>query len=204
MEGIMKKPFIIVILFVLVAGIIYTAVCLRNKNDPERALNYLKNLDSYSAEVHINIINDKQNIEYDTKQLYSNKYGYRLEVGEDRIMIYKEDKIQVEDLKNGLQYSTDRDFDSVFKLSFLGEYIGLIYTNESINFSVKELSGEKFQVVKLILPGMNRNIRYAELYINIKTCEPKYIIIYNDQDKEKMRIIYNKFLPNTKVDKELF
>lgn len=200
----MKKPFIILILFVLVSGIIYAASCVRNKNDPERALNYLKNLDSYTAEVHINITNDKQNIEYDTKQIYSKKYGYRLEVGEERVMIYKEDTIQVKDLKNGLQYSTDKDFDSVFKLSFLGEYIGLIYTNEKIEYSLKESAGEKFQVIKLIIPGMNRNIRNAELYTDIKTCEPKYILIYNDQGKEKMRIIYNKFLPNAKIDKELF
>jgi len=200
----MKKPFIVFILFALLASILYATVYVRNKNDPDRALDYLKNLDSYSAEVHINITNDKQNIEYDTKQLYSKKYGYRLSVGDDRVMIYKEDIIQVKDLKNGLQYSTDRDFDSVFKLSFLGEYIGLIYTNEKIDYCLKECEGEKFQVIKIILPGMNRNIRYAELYTNIKTCEPKYIIIYNDQEKEKMRITYDKFLPNIKIDKELF
>jgi len=199
----MKKPLIILFLLIMGLSVIF-AVCIRNKNDPDRALNYLKDLDSYSSDVTIQIKNDKQNIEYKTRQFYNKKYGYRLELGEDRVMIYKENKIEVKDIKNGLQYSTDKDFDSVYKLSFISEYVGLIYTNEKIGFSEKELNGEKFQVIELVIPGMNRNIKYAELYTDIKSNIPRFLLIYDDKNREKMRVTYNNFVPNAEINKELF
>lgn len=191
------------LLFLLLLTMFFTG-CTRNKNDPERFINYLKNLESYTAEVNIKIINEKQNTEYNTIQYYDKRYGARLELGSDRVFLYKGDKIEVTDIKNNIKYTTDKDFDSLFHLSLLEEYIGLIYTNEKLEYSQKEIGGKKYQVIGLEIPGNNRNISSGEIYADIKTNVPEFIVIYDEKKCEKVRITYSKFLPDTEIADTLF
>lgn len=198
----MKKPFVILIL--LIISIITLSSCMERKNNPERVVNYLKNLDRYSSEVNIKVTNEKQNIDYSTIQYYDKTKGYRVELGTDRVFIYKGDKIKVTDIKNNVEYTTDKDFDSVFRLSLLGEYIGLIYTNEEADYSLREIGDRTFQVIGLVLPGNNRNISSAEIYADVKTNKPEFIIIYDEKKCEKVRITYINFLPDAEIPNKLF
>ncbi len=197
----MKKSYII--LFILI--FVFTGTgCIRNKNDPERVINYLKNLDSYTAKVNIKVINEKQNVEYNTVQYYDKNFGYRLELGDDRVLVYKDDKIQVTDIKSNVRYTMNKDFDSLFRLSLLGEYIGLAFTNEEAEYSLKEINGRTFQVLGLLIPGNNRNISSAEIYADLKSNKPEFIIIYDDKKSERVRITYSNFVPDAEINKKLF
>ncbi len=178
--------------------------CGNNEKNSEKIIDNLKNLDSYSCSVDMKIENDKQVINYKGKQFYDKKYGYRLELENNRVMVYKNNNIFVKDLKNGFKYSTDKNFDSVFKLSFIGEYIGLIYTNEKIKVSLKDIGNEKYQIIYLDIPGNNKNINKADLYIDIKTEKPKYLNIYDSNNKEKIKIEYSDFNFNPELNKDLF
>ncbi|NMM62257.1 hypothetical protein HBE96_06065 [Clostridium sp. P21] len=150
------------------------------------------------------IENDKQVVNYKGKQFYDKRYGYRFELENNRIMIYKDNSIVVKDLKNGFKYSTDKNFDSVFKLSFVGEYIGLIYTNEKIKVSTKIINNKKYEVISLDIPGNNKNISKADLYVDSQNDKPGYLIIYDWNGKEKIKVEYSKFDFNTKLDKSIF
>ncbi|MGE5628089.1 MAG: germination lipoprotein GerS-related protein [Solirubrobacterales bacterium] len=191
------------LLFLLLLAMFFEG-CVKNKNDPEGFINYLKSLDSYSTEVNIKIINEKQNIEYNTIQYYDKRYGARLELGSDRVFLYKGDKIEVTDIKNDLKYTTDKDFDSLFHLSLLEEYIGLIYTNEKLDYCQKDIGDKKYQVIGLDIPGNNRNISSAEIYADIKTNVPEFIVIYDEKKSEKVRITYSKFLPDTEIQNKFY
>ncbi|MTK12115.1 MAG: hypothetical protein F8N39_08510 [Clostridiaceae bacterium] len=150
------------------------------------------------------IENDKQTINYTGKQFYDKRYGYRFELDKNRLMVYKDNKILVKDLQSGLKYDTEKDFDSLFKLSFIGEYIGMIYTNEVVKNSSKKIGNEEYQVVHLDIPGNNKNISKAELYINKQSSMPKYVIIYDSKGKKKIDVEYSDFKVNPELQKELF
>jgi outer membrane lipoprotein-sorting protein len=178
--------------------------CGNNEKNSEKVIDNLKNLDSYSCSVDMKIENDKQVISYKGKQFYDKKYGYRFELDNNRVMVYKNNNIFVKDLKNGFKYSTDKNFDSVFKLSFIGEYIGLIYTNEKIKVSLKNIDNEKYQIIHLDIPGNNKNISKCDLYVNIKTEKPRYLNIYDSNNSEKIKIEYSDFNFNPELNKDLF
>jgi outer membrane lipoprotein-sorting protein len=178
--------------------------CGKNVKNTEKTIDYLKNLDTYSCDINMNIQNDKQSVNYSGKQFYDKKYGYRFELEKSRILIYKENKIFVKDLQNGLSYDTNKDFDSVYKLSFIGEYIGLIYTNEKVENSFKNINGEEYQIIHLDIPGNNKNISKADLYVNLKESFPKYLIIYDNKGKQKIHIEYSNFKSNPELQKGLF
>lgn len=199
----MKRKLLILsimsfVLLILISG------CNKNAKDTEKVIDYLKNLDSYSCDINMKIQNDKQVINYSGKHFFDKKYGYRFELDENRILIYKEDKIFVKDLQNGLSYDTDKDFDSVFKLCFIGEYIGLIYTNEKVENSFKNINNEEYQIIHLDIPGNNKNISRADLYVNLRDNFPKYLIVYDNKDREKINVEYSNFKFNPELQEELF
>lgn len=199
----MKRKLLILsimsfILFIFLSG------CNKNVKDTEKVIDYLKNLDSYSCNINMKIQNDKQVINYSGKQFYDKNYGYRFELDKNRVLIYKENKIYVKDLQNGLSYDTDKDFDSVFKLSFIGEYIGLIYTSEKVQNSFKNINNEEYQIIRLDIPGNNKNISRADLYVGLKDNFPKYLIVYDNKDREKINVEYSNFKFNPELQKELF
>lgn len=199
----MKRKLLILsimsfVLLILISG------CNKNAKDTEKVIDYLKNLDSYSCDINMKIQNDKQVINYTGKHFFDKKYGYRFELDENRILIYKEDKIFVKDLQNGLSYDTDKDFDSVFKLCFIGEYISLIYTNEKVENSFKNINNEEYQIIHLDIPGNNKNISRADLYVNLRDKFPKYLIVYDSKDREKINVEYSNFKFNPELQEELF
>lgn len=195
----------LLIIFIMCFAIVCVFVsCDKRVKNTEDVINYLKDLNSYSCNVKIQIKNDKQNIEYNGRQFYSKEYGNRFELGKDRIMIYKKNKIFVQDLKNGSIYNTDEDFDSLFKLCFIDEYVYLIYTNEKVDNLFKNIYNEEYQVIGLDIPGNNKNICKAQLYMNSETCTPQYLIIYDWRGEKRVKVEYSNFKQNIKLQKNLF
>jgi outer membrane lipoprotein-sorting protein len=180
------------------------AGCGKKNRTPEEITCYLKDLNSYSSIVNMHIKNDRQTIDYELKQYYQKDLGYRLELGQDRIMVYKDDKIYINDLKSGFKYNTDKNFDELFRLSFIGEYIELLYTNEKIKYKNKKLEGIDYLSIELLIPGGNKNIDNAVLYINTDTNLPSRLYIFDVKGNEKVEVIYKDFIPNDEVKKDLF
>lgn len=199
----MKKEPLLITVLVLIFVVVFVS-CGKRNDDTEKNIDYLKNLDSYSCNINMKIENDKQVVNYDGKQFYDKRYGYRFELEKNRLMIYKDNKILVKDLQNGLKYDTDREFDSLFKLSFIDEYIGLIYTNEVVKSSSKKINNVEYQVIHLDIPGNNKNINKAELYIDKHNSVPKYVFIYDSKGKKKIDVEYSNFKANLELGKDLF
>lgn len=199
----MKKKLLILSIMSFLFLLIFSG-CGKEVKNTEQVIDHLKNFDSYSCDVKMKIQNDKQTIEYSGKQFFDKKYGYRFELEDKRILVYKANKIFVKDLQNGLNYDTDKDFDSLFKLCFVGEYIGLIYTNERVESSFKNINNEQYQVIHMDIPGNNKNISKSELYVGLKDNIPKYLVIYDSKGKEKIKVEYSNFKVNPEFQKDLF
>lgn len=197
----MKNTLLILISFIIIVAV---SSCGFKDNSKKDNISYLKNLKSYSADMDIEIKNDRQNLNYSGRQIYSLGLGYRLELNKERILIYKDDKIYVTDLNNGQKYVTDMNFDDVYKISFLGEFIDLLYTNETIKTSFKTIDNDQYELINTAMPDSNRNISYGVLYIEVGKRLPKKLIIYDNKGKEKIIVTYKNFIPNYDVDKTLY
>ena len=133
------------------------AIIHDSKTDPNKILYFLKNLDGYSTNFIMETKNDKQTITQEGKQFYNKGQGYRLELGQDRVFIYKPDKIYVHDVKNNFKYTLDKEFNSGYKISFINEYIKLLYTNEKIKHDFKDIEGKKYQLIEIsVLPQIQQ------------------------------------------------
>lgn len=193
-------------ILLIVVGLVMCFLCscgLKNRETKDAA-SYLKELNSYSVDMDIQVKNDKQKLDYSGRQIYAIGLGYRLELNNNRVMIYKGDKIYVSDMNNKQKYVTDKQFDEVLKLSFLGEYIGLLYTNEDIDRSYEVVNNEQYELIGTSIPSNNRNISYGVLYVKVHGKLPEKLIIYDDKDKETFFITYKNFIPNKNVSRALF
>jgi outer membrane lipoprotein-sorting protein len=198
------KAKLLILLAVGAVFAILTVGCGKKEIDPNEATNFLKDMRSYSTDYVMEFNNDKQVITYEGKQYYDKSQGYRLEVGQDRVFIYKPDKIYVTDTKNNVKYSMDNDFDNGYKLSLIKEYVKMLYTNEEIKYAFKEVEGIKYELIELIIPGGNKDKSKAIMHINLKNNHPEQIIVYDEKDNERIKITYKNFLVSPEMKDELF
>ncbi|MCM8710177.1 hypothetical protein M2651_03935 [Clostridium sp. SYSU_GA19001] len=201
----MRRKLLILfsVIFVFTIIVIFYG-CGKSKKDPNEVTNYLKDLKTYSTDFIIEIKNDKQVITYEGKHYYSKALGHRMELGQDRVFIYKGDKIYAHDVKNNVRYTVDKKFDSGFLLSFVEEYINLLYTNEEIKYEFKENEMKKYQLIHLLIPGLNKDTEKAVMYVELTSNLPEKVIIYDEKDNEKVKITYKNFQPNPELKQELF
>ncbi|MBU3176175.1 hypothetical protein KPL47_07310 [Clostridium estertheticum] len=201
----MKKVSLLFLslLFVL-TSVLFTS-CDKTPKDTNDITTFLKNMDSYTTNMNMDIKNDKQTINYKAKQSYLKGGGYKLELNKNRVFLYKsDDKIYINDKNNGRSYVQSKSFDEVLKLSFIGEYIGLLYTNEEIKYVTKNDNNIEYTVINLFIPGNNKNINNALLYVNNKSMLPEKMIIYDTSGKEKINITYTNFIANLKIEPKEF
>lgn len=200
----MKKKLLLILIVIILAVSNTLVGCGQKPKDPNGVTDFLKDMDSYSTEFEMQIKNEKQTVTYTGKQFYKNGKGYRLNLGDDRVFTYKEDKIYVNDVKNGLKYTTDKDFDFLYRLSFIEEYIGLLLTNEEIKYTFKTVDKIEYLLIESIIPGGSKDISKAVLYVERNSCKPTELIIYGDDGKENIKVIYKNFEPFAELDDNLF
>jgi outer membrane lipoprotein-sorting protein len=178
--------------------------CKNGQTDPNDILYFLKNLDGYSTDFVMDTKNDKQTITQEGKQIYNKAQGYRLELGQDRVFIYKLDKIYVHDVKNNFKYTLDKEFNNGYKITFINEYINLLYTNEKIKCDFKNIEGKKYQLIELLIPGGSVETSKAVMYVDTKTRFPEWIFVYDEKENERIKITYKNFVSNPEANLELF
>ena len=201
----MKKRILLLLSLLLLLSSIILTSCGKKPKDTNDITNYLKNMESYTTEMNMVVKNDKQVTIYKARQAYLRGGGYKLELNKDRVFIYKtDDKIYINDKNNGTKYTQIKDFDEVLKLCFIGEYIGLLYTNEEIKYALETIKDIEYTVIDLFIPGNNKNINNALLYVNTKTMIPEKLVIYDAAGKEKIEVTYTNFIPNVKIEEAEF
>ncbi|MGH4140327.1 germination lipoprotein GerS-related protein [Clostridium sp.] len=201
----MKKRLLLLLSFLLVFSSILFTSCNNKPKNANDIITFLKNMESYTTEMNMDVKNDKQTINYKATQSYLRGGGYKLQLNNNRVFIYKTDeKIYISDKNNGTKYIQSKDFDEVLKLCFIGEYIGLLYTNEEIKYSVEIINDIEYTVINLFIPGSNKNINNAKLYVNSKSMVPQKLLIYDIKGKEKIGIIYTDFHANVKIEPSEF
>ncbi|MDT8716110.1 hypothetical protein IAI10_05540 [Clostridium sp. 19966] len=170
----------------------------------EDLLYYFKNLSKYNCKVSITTINDKQKLSYDCKLYYLKDNGSRLEIGKDRVLIYKGDKIYISDLVTKNKYTVDEDQGELYAMSFIQQYVKLMYVSDDTKYYEKQDKSTKLQLVDFSLPFGNSDMTRAVLSIDITSRAPQKITIYDSEGKEKAEIKYSDFDTKGKIDSSLF
>lgn len=161
---------------------------------------YLKNIKAYKSDVIIEVNNSKQNLTYKGKQAYMKSSRYILELENERVFDFNSDQLVVKDKHNNREYALSSDFDEVLKYCFIGEFIGLLYTNEEINYSIDQVDDTQCLAIDLLLPGINKNIHRGVMYINLNNGLPKEFRILDIKGKEKVKCTYENFIELEKIE----
>lgn len=199
----MKRSILMLFCLMLIFPLILGA-CKKENDNPEEIITSIKNLNSYSTDFIMEIRNDKQVVTYEGKHYYDRTLGHTMELSENRRFVYKGDKIYAHDIKNDIKYTVDKEFDEGFIYTFVEEYAALLYTNEEVKYDYKEMEGKRYQIIKLLIPGSNKNIDNASMYVDMETLLPEYVFIYDKDNNEKVKVTYKNFIADVKLDEKLF
>ncbi|WP_443659433.1 germination lipoprotein GerS-related protein [Clostridium algidicarnis] len=201
----MRKDIKLMILFLcLICLPVINVSCKKPAKNVDEVIDYIKSIKSYESNVEYTIKNSKKTEVKNYTQYFQKDQGYRLELGDKRSYIYKEDEILVEDIANNAKYSLDKDFDEVYKFTFIGEFIRQLYTNEDIKYFCKKIEGKSYMVVELVITGANNNLKTAFMYIDLTTNLPEKVAIFDKGGEERIVAIYKDLKINIDLDEELF
>lgn len=186
--------------------IINLAGCL-DKNSPESVLEHLKRSKTSSSDVIVRVNNAKQDLEYRGKQLYSRKYGSVFTLNDERKFILKDEKIYVEDVINNSTYTQDKSLDIIIKYTFIQEYLNMIYSNGELKYTfIKDEENKKnhYLMVDFILPGTNRNLDNATLYIDLDSNLPSKVEVFDFEGIKTIDITYENYKTNISTSESDF
>ncbi|NLZ48837.1 MAG: hypothetical protein GX895_08640, partial [Clostridiales bacterium] len=157
------KKLLLIFVFVTIA---LCSGCVKKQKSEKEVVDYIKNMRSYQCKTKIVVHNDRQDLEYQCNLFYDSESGNRLELGKDRIYIFKGNKTEVKDNVNNRRYIVESKFEDLYYLTFVNEYIKLIYINEDTKYYIEEGDGKRYQLIELTIPANNRNIDKAVLYVD--------------------------------------
>ncbi|MEG2289122.1 MAG: germination lipoprotein GerS-related protein [Clostridium sp.] len=183
--GILSIGFIVAVILGLKVG--------TETTDEYNVIERLNEIKAYQSNITIEVINSKETNKYQGVQIYKKDIGYRLDLNDGRSFTFKGDEIQVKDNESTRAYTLDKEFDDVFKYGFIGEYIGLIYTNEELRFETEIINNQKCFIITTLIPGSNNNIYEGSLYYDVDSYVPNKIIIYDNNKRERIIFTYENF-----------
>ncbi len=199
----MKKRLTYTLFIIAICLIIAVALFIKGRTrtlDEYNVIDFLSEIKAYKSDITIEVINDRETNKYEGFQTYKKDIGYKLDLKDKRSFTFKGDEILVKDKENIKEYTLDKGFDEVFKYGFIGEYIGLIYTNEELEFETETINNSEYFVITTVIPGSNNNICQGSLFYDIKNNRPKKIIIYDNKGRERIIYTYENFNWTDKVE----
>ncbi len=199
----MKKRLTYTLFIIAICLTVTVALLIKGRTrtlDEYNAIDSLSEIKAYKSDITIEIVNDRETNKYEGFQTYKKDIGYKLDLKDKRSFTFKGDEILVKDKENIKEYTLDKGFDEVFKYGFIGEYIGLIYTNEELEFETETINNGEYFVITTVIPGSNNNIFQGSLYYDIKNNRPMKIIIYDNKGRERIIYTYENFNWTDKVE----
>ena len=152
-----KKRYIIIIAILLIPFIsIFLIIHFRRVVTPtnDEIIQYIIDAKAYKTEATYTIENSKGEFEEEVEIYHKKDLGFRVEFQEDRVKIYKDGYIYVQE--NDEEYVVDEGMDSLYPLGFIGN----ILSNEiiDINEGTEEWGDIKYLVVDVQLSSKNNHL----------------------------------------------
>lgn len=166
----------------------------------EEVVERIKNTPMYKSEIEYIVKNSRSEYSENIRLLYYKNMGLRIEFEKDRVKVYKNGQIFVEE--NGNKYEANKGVDEVYPLADVNN----ILSNEVLTIEEgKEEWGDKIYIKVIVkLPFENEHMEYACIFLDKENQIPLMTQIYDVKDNERIRITYKTFKKLKKLDKNLF
>ncbi|MGM9977953.1 MAG: germination lipoprotein GerS-related protein [Clostridium sp.] len=166
----------------------------------EEVVEKIKNTPMYKSEIEYIVKNSRREYSENIRLLYCKNVGLRIEFEKDRIKVYKNGHIFIEE--NGMKYEANKGVDEVYPLADINN----ILSNKILTIEEgKEEWGDKIYIKVIVkLPFENEHMDYACIFLDKENQVPLMTQIYDVKDNERIRITYKTFKKLKKLDKNLF
>lgn len=179
-----------------------------NKNYYSDVTKSLLNLNTYAMSGTVTYISNEEKNTYNMLQ-YGKKDGtYRIEILDDDnskvTTIFDTDTIYQynDDMKGVVNVSTTEDSErsEIFITKFVENY----ETSQNVSVMVSNINNSACTVLEADIPGNHYYFASEKLYIDNETLLPKKLVIYDEDNLERIVVEYEQFIPNPTLDEEIF
>lgn len=202
----MKKKLLLIFLISIPIIIISLVILLRTTAEPtnEEIIASLKNIGAYKTDVEFIVKNSKGEERQDTVQYYKGDLGGRIDFGEDRTKIYKDNEILVKDYISNKEYTIAKEMDELYSISFLNKLLSYPINNEGIKEGQEEWGDTEYIEFTSELFLNNDNLNKVRIIIDKNKKIPIGAIIYDKNNSDRVKIIYKNFEKLKDIDEEVF
>lgn len=201
----MKKKLLLMFLVSIPVILIILVILFRITAEPtnEEIIKSLKEIKAYKTEVEFVVKNSRDEERQDTIQYFKKDVGGRIDFGEDRTKIYKDDMILVKDNISNKEYTVEDKLDELYSISFLNKLLSYPIDNEGIKEGQEEWGETEYIVFTSELFLKNDNLDKIKIFIDKQKKTPIGAIIYDKNNKDRVRIVYRNFEKLKDLDEEL-
>lgn len=178
-------PFISIILVILFR---LTAV-----PSNEEIIEKLRDTPCYSANVEYIFKNTRGEEREETVQYFSKEKGAKIEFGQDRVKLYKDDGILIKDNISNKEYTMEKDMDKMHSIAFLENLLGNPILEGTLIEGQEEWGETQYIEFMTEIFLENEHLDKAKVYIDKENKAPIGAIIYDKQGNDRVRILYKDF-----------
>ncbi len=202
----MKKKLLLVFLISIPVILISLVILLRITAEPtnEEIIESLKNIKAYKTEVEFIVKNSRDEERQDTVQYYKEDLGGRIDFGEDRTKIYKDNEILVKDYISNKEYTMAIGMDELYSISFLNKLLSYPINNEGIKEGQEEWGETEYIVFTSELFLKNDSLNKVKIFIDKNKKVPIGAIIYDKDNADRVTIVYKNFEKLKDIEEDVF
>jgi len=191
----MKKKLLLGLLVSIPIILIVLVIIFRVTAEPtnEEIIESLKGIKAYKTEVEFIVKNSRDEERQDTIQYYKKDIGGRIDFGTDRTKIYKDGSILVKDNIANKEYTMEESMDELYSLSFVDKLLSYPIDNEGINEGQEDWGDTEYIVFTSELFIKNDSLNKIKIFIDKQEKAPIGAIIYDKENKDRVRIVYRNF-----------
>ena len=201
----MKKKLLLILMVCIPFISIILVILFRATAEPtnEEIIKSLKEIKCYSTRVEYIIKNTRGEEREETTQYYSKDIGGRIDFGEDRSKIYKDNKVIVKDGISNKEYTMENDMDEIHSLAFLNKLLSYPIDENGIKEGQEEWGDTAYIEFTCEVFVKNDHLDKVKIFIDKQEKTPIGAIIYDKDGKDRIRIVYRDFEKLKQLDSGL-
>lgn len=202
------------IFIIIMACVIFTSCGSKRKIQPpkapiEKIQEKLTSMQTYACIADLTYISNKGENTYRTKQYYKMSGEYRIEITAPEKV---EGLVTVCDGEKVMQYNPRILGEIVNEVPesksrneiFLGVFLKNYLQSEEVTLEVFNADNEEYTVLEAVIPEGGKYLATEKLWVSNETLNPKKLVIYDTEGKERIIVEYGEFKYNVKLEDEIF
>lgn len=201
----MKKKLLLILMVCIPIISIILVILFRVTAEPtnEEIIKSLKEIKCYSTKVEYIIKNSRGEEREETAQYYIKDIGARIDFGEDRTKIYKDNKVIVKDGISNKEYTMEEDMDEIHSLAFLNKLLSYPIDENGIKEGQEEWGDTEYIEFICEMFLKNDHLDKIKIFVDKQERTPMGAIIYDKDGKDRIRIVYRDFEKLKQLDSGL-